>query len=159
MPTRYCNVHAVTGALHADAETEAGLPPLGSAETRVVVDFGPGWEWDALARAFVAPPTQEPTVARPITTLTVLQFKGRFTLAERLRIERATVEHEDADARALLRLIDKDLESTQNKIVDRADLRTQWGVQQLATISFAGAPLLTGERALAIIGADALGGT
>lgn len=159
MLTRYCNIHAATGALHADADTEAGLPPLGPTEKRVVVDFTPGWEWDAVARAFVAPPAPEPPVITPVTTLTVLQFKGRFTLAERLRIERATAEHTDGDTRALLRIIEKDLESAQNKIVDRADPRTQYGVSVMNTIIFEGAPLLTSERVLAIIGADALGGT
>jgi hypothetical protein len=107
-------------------------------------------DWDAAAADWV------PHVATADTRLTVLQFKGRFTQAERDLIEIATVEHPDRTVRARLRMLDKDLESVAEKIVDRRDARTQIGIGMLAQITFEGVALLEPGRVAEIIGADAL---
>ena len=107
-------------------------------------------DWDDVAADWV------PKVVPAQTRLTVLQFKGRFTQAERDLIEIATVEHPDRTVRARLRMLDKDLESAAEKIIDRRDQRTQMGVAMLGQIVFEGSPLLSSLRVAEIIGADAL---
>lgn len=112
--------------------------------------------YDVVARDFVPPPV---VIEPPVTTLTVLEFKARFTQEERDLMEIAQDEHPDRLARARLRQLEKDLESAQNKIVDRADPRIQMGVYMLTQIVFEGQPLVADiARAQEIIGADALGG-
>lgn len=107
-------------------------------------------DWDAVAADWV------PHVEAANTRLTVLQFKGRFTQAERDVIEIATVEHPDRTVRARLRMLDKDMESAEGKMIDRRDARTQMGVGMLAQITFEGSPLLAAGRVVEIIGEDAL---
>lgn len=108
------------------------------------------WNGTTFAAIVVTPPT-------PIasTLCTVLEFKGRFTQAERDLIEVATVEHPDRIVRARLRMIKEDAESAKDKIMDRADPRVQRGVGYLATVVFEGAPLIEAARVPAIIGGDA----
>lgn len=131
----------VSDPLPAGTATRA-LPPGGVAFV--------SHDWDASVANWV------PRVVLANTRLTVLQFKGRFTQAERDRIEIATVEHPDRTVRARLRMLDKDMESAEGKVLDRRDPRTQMGVGMLAQIAFEGSPLLAAGRVGEVVGADAL---
>lgn len=111
--------------------------------------------WDAATKTYVDRQDVTPT---PIaeTRLTVRQFRARFTDTERDRIELAQTEHPDALVRARLRRAEKELQSVQNQVCDRADRDLQRMVAWMTTVSLDGAPLIADmNRVIAIIGADA----
>ncbi|MBY0490646.1 MAG: hypothetical protein K2R93_12460 [Gemmatimonadaceae bacterium] len=110
--------------------------------------------WDSVAKAYVDR-VDENAAPRVVTTMSVLDFKARFTDTERLRIDLAEIAHPDLTTRALLKRVREDLSDCKDKVCDRADPRIQRGVAFLTTVTYDGAPLLTQPRMLAIIGADA----
>jgi hypothetical protein len=93
-----------------------------------------------------------PPAPEPRYILSVLEFTtGRFTQAERERIELAMDLHPDPRTRVRLRLLDKDLQNSGNKQIDVRDPRTQMGVGFLTTVVYEGAPLLVPSRVPVIL--------
>lgn len=149
--TLYHAIQTATGQRQRTATTQAAVEPLSADETLVIIANRTAeptdMAWDAATLDYVPLP---PPV--PDCTCSVLEFKARFTTAERIAIERATESHADADVRATLRMIEKDLSDVSEKRVDRGDARTQQGVGFLASVG-----LIAPSRVAEIIGADALG--
>jgi hypothetical protein len=133
--------------------------PLADGETLAedaaheTIPDGTAYAWDGTTFASIPPVVGEPVND---TRLTVRQFKARFTDTEKDRIELAQEAHTDALVRARLRRMEKELQSVQGQICDRADRDLQRGVAFLTTVELDGLPLIANmTRAVAIIGADA----
>lgn len=130
-------IDARTGAqrrLSARAATD--VEPLAADEALVQLDQFAAepvgtHRWDPAQLTYVPVPG-----ASPLSTSreTVLDFLDRFTDAEGIAIERMTVEHADGDVRAMLRRLDKDLRSTADGYIDRADPRMRKGLMLLASL-------------------------
>lgn len=157
----YLALHTISKHRLRQGLAQSEVEPLAADEELYVLDAYNTHPDESVLRYDVALMDFSPIsgAAAADTTLTVLQFKARFTQAERDMMEIAQEEHPDRLVRARLRQLEKDLESAQNKIVDRADPRIQMGVYMLTQLVFEGQPLIADvARAQEIIGADALGG-
>lgn len=64
--------------------------------------------------------------------LSRLAFRWRYTLAEQIAIDRATLEHPDPDVRSTLRILAASLAEAAD--VDVEDARTRQGVEYHATL-------------------------
>lgn len=121
---------SASGALLAWAPTAGELPTPPASST--VREF-PEWDtppaspyvWSAVALAFVVP-------AAARETLTRLQFRWRYTLAEQVALDVAEKTHADATVRSTLSILRQSLaEATE---IDRTDPRTVQGVQYHAAL-------------------------
>ena len=125
----YCLASA-TGALLAWAPTAAELPTPPAESTVVELaawDAPPAdpYRWDVTALDFIIP-------AAARETLTRLEFRWRYTLAEQIAIDLAEKTHADASVRATLSVLRQSLnEATE---IDRTDPRTVQGVQYHASL-------------------------
>lgn len=133
----YIAIDARTGAQRRLSSRDAkDVEPLAADEALVQLDqftvepVGTH-RWDAAHLTYVPVPG-----AAPLSTSreTVLDFLDRFSDAEGIAIERMTVEHPDGDVRAALRRLDKDLRSTSDGYIDRADPRMRKGLTLLASL-------------------------
>ena len=147
----YHAILTATGHRQRTSATQAGVEPLSSGESIVVIanrsTEPPDMAWDAVALDYVPLPAPAPDFS-----CSVLDFKARFTTAERQAIKAAQKRHAVDAVRDALDLIAEDMESARDKTLDRRDPRLQAGVQALAMFG-----LITSSRAADIIGADALG--
>jgi hypothetical protein len=129
-----------SGALLAWAPTEAALPtPPANAVTRTLDawDAPPPlpYQWSPTALDWVVPAPPK---------LTRLEFRWRYTLAEQIAVDTATVIHADATVRATLRVLSASLaEATE---IDVTDPRTVQGVQYHAALG-----LIAPERVAEIL--------
>lgn len=92
-------------------------------------------------------PTIEPGTGAVIpdpTTLTRLEFRWRYTLAEQIAIEVATATHADESVRATLRVLASSL--SEATAIDVTDPRTQQGVGYHAALG-----LIAAERVAEIL--------
>jgi len=95
------------------------IEALDSAEETKVA--GPGWLYDSSTNTFTAPEVIE-TVN---TTMTVLEFRSRFTQAEKIAIYNA------ADSNVEIRIWLDDLNAVRDGLVDSTDPRTVSSVQNI----------------------------
>lgn len=151
----YVVVDAHTRELHRFDTDRDRLGKVSSNQTILTLkemDVVPsGYEWDPKRETFLPARSHE-----TVTTLLVWDFLGRFSMTERMRLQRALSEHPDEDVRTCLQLIMWDWQNAPQQTIDRASSRIQEGIAYLAGVTFGKTPLLDPLRVAEIIGADAL---